>query len=1038
MLLEDRGLKTAKLFSIGLATLLLNFSAPFQNGAFAKETSKQSAKSSPNQKATSKAPAKAPTKARSQGSSKAVAPIRNAAIDKKNAVASLAPLFPNPSVPSLLLATDFIGRDREVSTEMNYSAAAAGTRQSQIKQTEFDFRLQKPASGESLQLGSNLIRLYEEQASYLENLRGLGLKDKNYPDLNHFIKTARSNQVAALNLLLKQFPKSEVASHWKAMQLSSRMRIGDPSAQAEAVKFAKGNSTPDGLRVLLSGIAINAAAGIEKSNFGSVQSALEMDLDDASKSALLLYNAEFIARKNPRQALPAFEEATRQGGAIRQANGQLGPIGIRAAARWVELNLNAKPDSTEPEVIALLQSLGQTELARYYTEQVALHNVSRQPQRAMTNYHDILQIGDGNAQLTAKIELRVLDIAIGSKDSVSIEDQWKRISDQPGLMKAPGLDTRVLASQNLLWTKILQATNGENVDRFVRLHDLFAANIQAYSQSEDWELKTVDALWRVKNAASTATRGDKLANKAKTPAIKVQALRFAARAREKLLNIGAEPTFQATSQAVGGGSEESSLLAAYIGTLDRLAPLVSGVESEQSYFQSSHLTYLSGNVDAGRKRFEFTLTKFPKSTYNPKAVGFLLTSADSKNDFAYIESIARLSEKLNVTPALAKYKNLRAVIERAVFEQAVALSAAQKFEASSQKYLAFQKEFPKSAKADIALDAAAKNYFSARKVDLAVKALEILLAQYPSSKFAKESRWTAAEQSKGIGQMLRAANHYETFARTYKKEAIERSAWYRGAEMHKALGRYASSVTDFENHLAVVTSQAEKAKVAKDIADMQFRYGKSVEALAAYDRLIKLTKVTDDEIWGRAQMIELYLRLGQEGNARAMISRVLDLKPSSQDGFKTLARAKFSLAKMETVDLRNFDPMSDQKLKESVEQGIKRYDRVKSLYLAACEVPGLEICSVGYYETAKMGEFVAGKLLEVEMPPTLDPKEVAPIKSIVSSGAQRLVEESRSFAEQAEAALATGAPDADTAERIRIYANQQRGRDSGGIQPATP
>ena len=180
-------------------------------------------------------------------------------------------------------------------------------------------------------------------------------------------------------------------------------------------------------------------------------------------------------------------------------------------------------------------------------------------------------------------------------------------------------------------------------------------------------------------------------------------------------------------------------------------------------------------------------------------------------------------------------------------------------------------------------------------------------------------------------------------------------------------------------------------------------------------------------------MIEIYMRMSQESNARAMISRVLDLKPASQEGFRTLARAKFSLAKLEARDMMDIYPMREAQLKRAVDEIVRRYDKVKSLYLASCEVPGLELCSVGYYETAKHAEQMAGKLLEVELPPTLDLKEVGPIKASVTAGSKRLSEESKSFSQQAESALSNGAPDADTADRIRNYAAQHRGDASGSI-----
>ena len=942
---------------------------------------------------------------------------------------ALAPLFAAPAMPQLMAAADFIGRDSTVTNEMNFSQAAAASRAAQIKQTEFDFRLQKPGSEQALQLGQNLLKLYEEQSTYLENIRGLGVVDKNYPDPKHFVKSMRSTQVSVANALLTQFPKSEWKSRWQAIQLSARLKIGDPTAVRESQTYIKQNPGTDGTRVKLTGIMAFAMTGQESGPFGTIDSVLNSDIDSQSKAALTLFLAEIRLKKNKKVAYGLFDQAAKEGGAIRTPEGSLGPVGQRAASRLVELALGSNPESVDSELVTTLQGLGLPNVARFYSERVALNNVARQPQRAMTIYADILQIGTLQAQMSTRIEFRILDIALGSKDPISAENQWKRISEIGSTIRSPGLDSRVIATQKLLWEKLNQQTNAEAVERFVRMHDLFVANVAAYGGSDDWALKSVDALWKIKRAEETARRGDALAQKSKDPNIRVGAHRFSARAKENLLGIAAEPSFR------GNALENKELVQSYITTLDAIASLSKGKESEQATFQASHLLHRDINVENGRKRFETALSKLPKSEYAGRAASYLIGSGFANRDFAYVEKSARLVEKLKIIPSDKKFQDLRLVVENAVYDQASQLAADQKSEASAQKFMAFQKEFPNRPRADIALDSAAKNFIEAKKTDLAIGSYELIADKYPKSKFALESKWKAAELSKEIGQLLRAANHYESFAKIHAKEGLKRSAWFKSAEMHKALGRYASAIRAYETHLSSTSSQAEKVKVAKEIAEMQFKYGKTTEALAAFDRVTKFSKNNDDQIWAFSSMIELYLRLNQEGNARSLINKVLELKPSSQEGFKTLAKAKYSLAKLEVRFLRNFDPVSRADLKKAVEDHLKSYDRVKSLFLASCEVPGLETCSVGYYESAKLAEFTAGKLLEVELPPTLNPKEVGPIKSLIASSSQRLSEETKSFAQQAEAALAAGAPDADMADRIRIFSQQQRGQDEGAIQP---
>jgi tetratricopeptide (TPR) repeat protein len=942
--------------------------------------------------------------------------------------ASFTSLFAVPSMPSLMLATDFIGRDGNVTNEMNFSQAAAASRAAQIKQTEMDFRLQKPGSEQALQLGQNLIRLYEEQGTYLENIRGLGIADRNYADPKHFVKSLRSSQVSVANTLLTQFSKSELRSKWQSVQLSARMKIGDPTAVREAQVYVRQNSGTDALRVKLTAIAMTATLGQESGPLGTIDSVLNGDIDSQSKAALVLFLAEIRLKSNKKAAYGLFDQAAKEGGSIRTPEGALGPVGLRAAARLIELSLQNTPETVDTELVTQLQSMGLPEMARYYSEKVALNNTARQPQRAIAIYSDILQIGTLAPQVSTRLEFRILDIAVASKDPISTENQWKRISEIGNIMRTPGLDSRVISTQNLLWENVNRQTNAESVERFTRMHDLFVANVAAYAASEEWALRSIDALWKIKRAEETSRRADILAQKTKDTATKLSALRFSARSKETLLGTTAVPTFR------GNTLENKELVQSYVTTLESIAPITNAKESEQATFQASFLTHRDISPENGRKKLEAALTKHSRSEFASGAASYLLGSALAARDFGYVEKSARLIEKLNIIPSDKRFKDIRAVVENAVFDQAEQLGTDQKFEAAAQKYLAYQKEFSTRPRADLAFNLAAKNFLDAKKTDLAIGAFEQLFEKYPKSKYAMESKWKAAELSKEISQFLRAANHYEGFVKSFEKEGIKRSAWLQSAEMHKALARYASAIRAYEMHINASTSQNEKVRVAKEIAQMQFKYGKTTEALAAFDRVTKISKNSDDQIWSYSNMIELYLRLNQEGNARSLINRVLELKPLSQDGFKTLAKTKYSLAKLEVRYLKNFDPMSSPTLKKAIEDHLKAYERVKGLFLASCEVPGLETCSVGYYETAKLSEYTAGKLLETEPPSTLNPQEVGPLKNLISTSAKRLSEETQSFAQQAEAALSSGAPDADIADRIRIFAQQQRGQDEGAIQ----
>ncbi len=942
----------------------------------------------------------------------------------------LKPLFNSPPLPAAALAVDFIARDPNIMSSIDLSAQMAGTRTTQIRQLEGEYKQQQRGSPQALQISENLTKLYEEQAIYLENLRGLSQADQRYPDLTHFIKVTRSTLISQLDQLLAQFPKNPNVIRWKATSLISRIKIGDPSVTKEAIAYAKKMKNGDSIRILLTGVGSDYAAGRSAgSEYGTLENALNMPMDEASKAALKLILAETIEAKDSKRAMALFNEAAKEGQGLRSADGKSGsPITQRAAAKLILTAIGRDANDVNAELVATLQSLGMQNAARFYIEKIALRNAGNQPRKAMTQYADTLTIGGDLPQPVAlQVEYRILDIALLSKEIQTIESQWQRIAKIPNALSFPGVEGRVVATQTLTWGAVEKQATPETVERFVRMHDMFASLQPSYAQNEAWTLRAIEGLFRINRNSDVATRGDALANATKKRETQVAAIRFSARARERILGINDEPAF-VIGKKLSGGAEVSG---AYVASLDKLQTLVAGAEQEKSTFQAAYITHVTGKDADGKARFDAGIQKIPASPYSAKAISYLLDIAQSTRDFAYIEKLARLAESKRITPAKKEHQNLRGIVEIAVFEQANLLASQKQFEPAANKYVAFQKEFSASKNAPIALDLAAKNYLAARKVEFAITTMELHLKQYPTSPYALETRWQAAEQSKGIGQLLRAANHFETFARSHPKEAQPRQAWMKAAEMHKGLGRYANSVADYEAYLNASSSTPERIRVAKEIADMQLKYGKSTEALAAFDRVITLSKNVDDELWARAQMIEIYLRINQEGKVRETVQKVMTLKPGSQDGFKTIAKAKFALARLDARDMREIDPEKAKKLREAVNDLVARFDKTKGLFLSSCEVPGLELCSVGYYETARLAEDVAKKLLEVSYPPTLDPKEVDPIRSTVTKQSERLSNESKSYAQQAETALSTGAPDADYADRIRSYAQQHRGEPGG-------
>lgn len=942
---------------------------------------------------------------------------------------SFSPLFKAPINPSRTYFVDIAGADPLVADQVNFSAQAAATRAVQMRQVEAEFKLQPQKSQQALNVGLKLIRLLEEHALYLEHLRAVGGRDSKYADLNHYIKSARSKLVGAIDKIARSFPKNEQMLNLQTTSLVSRLKSGDPTARAAALKFIGSGRSPNQLRVAFVGMLMDFDAGKTSSPFGNLDFAAQNSNNTLVSAASKYYMAELaVSKKQYSQAISLYQESLRDMQRLRRIEGKAGPLMSRVLFRLQQALLSRDKMNIDAEAVQAFQAAGAQEVARFYIEQLALNNVKGQPSRAAKLYAEVQSIGDYSKSFNSYLELRILDIYLNSRDLIMSQTQWQRIGQLNDVL-GQVVTGRVFYTQELALTQAQAKLDGENIARFVSLHDFFVQNYPSYASREDWVIKVIDILAKARRAADVATRADALIATTRDKGILLTALRYSLRARESLLGLSAEPKLIAKKRLTA----DEQVAQAYVVTLDKMEASGVGKEVEQAKFQAAYVTHLLGQENPARQRFEAAIGKFSKSTYSKDSVSYLLADSQAAKDWPYTEKIARLALKLGISPSNPEHKNLRVILENAVYSHAQQLSAQGKFEPAAQRFVAFQKEFPSHKNAATALDLASKNYLKAKKTDAAVTQMESLIKNYPTSGYVKETTWQAAELSKGIAQFLRAANHYEKFATKYVQDGKKRNAWLSSAEMHKSLGRFANAIAHYEKHLNQLSNSSEKLKVSREIADIHFKYGRSAEAIAAYERMMKFISTSDDELYLRSQILFIQTRQGLESEAKKTVARMISLKPSGQEGYKNQAKAKYSLARMESPALRERDVQNRRDLGPAVRSLGTDYDRVKALFLASCEVPGLEYCSSGYYETARLAEELAKNLLEIELPPTLNPAEVNGIRTSISQTAERLQADSKSFAAQAEQALSNGAPDAETAERIRSYAQQMRGESDESV-----
>ena len=615
------------------------------------------------------------------------------------------------------------------------------------------------------------------------------------------------------------------------------------------------------------------------------------------------------------------------------------------------------------------------------------------------------------------------------KTPEAAEVQWSRISKIPKGGVVTGAFERAKNTQNQNWAIIEKSPQADAVERFVRVHDMLSALLPEYAQNDTWKLKVVESLFRAKRDQEASNRGDAVANSSQNKTTQATALRFSARARERLMGVPFVPDFNRSRKI-----ENKTISEAYIASLNKLSKIGSQDEQTTIAFQIPYVQHVAGEAINARPVFEAAINQYPKTKFAAETVSFLLFSSMALKDVVYIEKIARLAKKQSITPSNSAHADLRGLIENAVWEQANNLMETNLHALAAARFAAFQKEFSRAKRADTALDLGAKCYQKAEKMDEALGLMETLLQAYPSSRYAKETRWQAGEVARSTKQQLRATTHYEAFAIGWPRDALSRKALYIAGDLHRSIGRFAHAATDLEKYLAQTSGKSEKVKVAKEIAELQEKYGKTSDATGALERVIKVSGTIDDEFWARAKMLELYKRQGQKALAKTTAAKIISMKSSNEASAKIQAGAKFELGKAEAEAAILIKPMEALDLYKATIELLQQYEKARVMLLAPCESSEAKLCSVANYEVSKLADELLKTFLTIAPQPTIDPKEAEKVEAAAKSAKEKLKNDIQSYALAAEESLAQGVPDEDWADRIRIWARVQRGENQA-IEP---
>ncbi|NBW80560.1 hypothetical protein EBR21_02290 [bacterium] len=949
---------------------------------------------------------------------------------------SVDPIFKGPTIKKFATPSDLTGRDRQILENLDYKPSGTKVRLEQIKKLTGDLKKAPIRSEAALNAALSMLKLYEEQGMVFEWMRVVGIADPKYPDLGSTLKNIRRQQAQRYQELILNYPKNPSLKQWKFKLTVARLKLGDPSVRDEAVAMLKTLQGAEQHELAAVGLTLDAAAGRLPSGFGTIEQIMQSSTDQYEGAAFKLLLAEQeIARNKIPAATALLQDVIATCKNIRKGDKEQTPGTILQAASAMLIEAVQKSGAAvNQEVYQTLVNNDLVDYARSYLEEVALKIYPKSLPSALKAYGDALSAGQSNEALKIRVETRMLDLTIASNDPRMILIAWERVVSR-GIQKSVNLDSQMLQSMNIVMSQFKAKPDKDLALRIVAMHDSFVRGFESYASREDYELRMIDMLDQTQQYNEVGKRSERAAAKFKDKMNKIAALQLNIKARQMLMGLG--PVLKiASGQKVTG---EPAMAAGYINNSDKLRSLLSKFEGDNLYYTAAFVQLLtSPTKQIPLARYEEAFTRAPRNALAADSANVLLEYLIQKKELLDSEKFIRIMMKNSIVPSKDPYRSLSKVLEQVVFDHAKQLFEAKQYEQSAMRFAAFQKEFPSSTNAPAALERSGAAFGLANKIEYSMLAYDLYLKLYPRIPQAKEIRWSAAELARNSKSWIKAAEHYQFYAQLYPEDGLSKKVSLKAAECFRDAGKIPEALSEYERYLKIIRSPDEQRKTLEAIAGLAQKSNNGVIALSALERLSKLVKVSDDVINVNFNLLMVYQKLGRDEQAKKAASLAVSTRPSTADGFKIQAKAKYAFAKFEVNNLRTRQVMNQKDLKVALQNLVKDYERLKSNLLAPCEIPGVDWCSLGYFEVSKLSSDL-GKLLAVVEPSNdLDEHVVSELKSMILFNRDKFKSEAKSFALQAEDALnSTGGPDQESIEKMKVYIQQiKQARDddsaSGG------
>lgn len=420
--------------------------------------------------------------------------------------------------------------------------------------------------------------------------------------------------------------------------------------------------------------------------------------------------------------------------------------------------------------------------------------------------------------------------------------------------------------------------------------------------------------------------------------------------------------------------------------------------------RAASIVYSFGDYESANIRWTALTQRNPRSTEAYDGARLVLKVFVERQQWETAISESRKFLKIQGVADTKLSADLTVVLKGSIFQYALALERENKRAEAADMFLAYHREFQDDVEAPKALFNAANNKFRIGKMDEAVSALRIILAQYPTSNLTANSLYLIASSFDAVGDFASSASSYEQFAADLPKHESTPEALLRAAEQRVAVGDNAQAIKDASHLVEAYAFNAKSVYGWEVIGKAYDKMGEHASAAKFYLKGAETVKAKNPAIAVNLYGLASDAALRSQSTAQAQNNSQTGLAfvqaipegkrtPEMQDGIRQIGLTQLALLDTQVAAVYK---MSVTNAKELNAQFAKIRDEVQRLagkYVTVAKLGNAESGVGALYRLAEMQEFLGATLMKAPVPAGAKQEEIETFKSSLERIALPLQEE---------------------------------------------